>query len=53
MISYRDMTFCSFYKKCAEKDCARALTKEINGRARKFGLPICRFMGEPPCFRSK
>lgn len=49
MISYKDMTFCPYYKECSGKDCVRALTPEVEARAKKFGLPISRFMEKPDC----
>jgi hypothetical protein len=54
MITYRDMTFCGFYKGCLNgKECDRALTKEIEIRAANFGLPICQFLEKPECYCDK
>uniref|UniRef100_A0A6M3IXM3 Uncharacterized protein n=1 Tax=viral metagenome TaxID=1070528 RepID=A0A6M3IXM3_9ZZZZ len=50
MIVYKDMTFCDYYKKCAEKNCKRALTAEIGRKADSIRLPICHFIEKPPCF---
>jgi hypothetical protein len=44
------MTFCTFYKDCANAtDCERKLTPEIDEAAKEFGLPIAQFMNKPPC----
>ncbi len=54
MLTYRDMTFCDYYKKCMSgKKCPRAYTKEAEALAISFGLPVCRFMDKPDCFGSK
>jgi hypothetical protein len=38
MISYRDTTFCTFYKDCAKaKDCPRPLTPEVMAQALAWG----------------
>lgn len=51
MICYKDMTFCTFYKDCANaKDCERKLTPEIDEAAKEFGLPLAKFVMKPPCF---
>ena len=50
MICYKDMTFCSFYEDCDDKDCSRALTQEVRDKADKLGLPICQFMEKPDCW---
>jgi len=50
MICYRDMTFCTFYKDCANAtDCERKLTPEIAEAAEEFGLPIAQFTAPPQC----
>jgi len=49
MLCYKDMTFCSYYKECKDKDCIRALTPEVEESARKFGLPISHFAERPDC----
>jgi len=52
MICYRDRTFCSFYKDCAEgNDCVRALTKDVEQKSIKIGLGVCQFMEKPECFK--
>lgn len=38
MLTYRDMTFC-VNEKCTEK-CNRYLTREIQEKAKEFGLPL-------------
>jgi len=54
MLCYKDMTFCKFYKTCkAGKKCGRALTKEIQDKANKIGLLICRFVNKPDCHKDK
>ena len=53
MICFRDMTFCSFYKECAETKCHRALTPEIKHAAERTGLGICQFAEKPECFKEK
>lgn len=53
MMCYRDMTFCSFYKECAKKDCYRALTEDVETRAKQFDLWICQFVNHPKCFKVK
>jgi hypothetical protein len=54
MICYRDMTFCRFYKECLTgKECGRALTKEVETKASKIGLPICQFIDKPECYCNK
>jgi hypothetical protein len=50
MICYKDMTFCTFYKDCANAtDCERKLTPEIDEAAKEFGLPLAIFSGKPQC----
>lgn len=50
MICYKDMTFCTFYKDCANAtDCERKLTPEIAEAADEFGLPISQFTAPPKC----
>ena len=54
MLSYRDMTYCPFYKECMmDANCYQALTEEVNEAARNAGLPICQFMDKPACFKEK
>ena len=58
MICYRDMTFCSFWRECAQDRhqqgaCGRALTPEVEKRAKEIGLPISRFMDKPDCFEER
>lgn len=54
MICYRDMTFCSYWRKCLHGDeaCGRILDKSVLHSARALGLPICRFDGKPGCFEA-
>lgn len=52
MIEYRDMTFCPFYIDCVEgTDCMRALTPDVEKEAEKLGLPICKFIEKPDCYK--
>jgi hypothetical protein len=54
MISYKDMTFCTFYKSCADGDkCFRACTPETIQQSVRFGLPISSFCSKPDCFKKK
>ena len=57
MESYRDMTFCSFWKECKDGEaCWRALTDKIvkeAEEAEKEGLPVCQFVYKPDCFVEK
>lgn len=62
MISYKDMTFCTHYGRCANGGtCFRALTSKVLKEAdvwwnkdRPKGefahAPICVYMGPPDCF---
>lgn len=50
MICYKDMTFCEFYKDCANaQDCERKLTPKIAEAAEEFGLPLAVFTEKPHC----
>ena len=54
MISYRDMTFCPFYKDCKSADmCSRPLTPKIRDDAKKFGLPLSMYASKPECWSLK
>lgn len=54
MESYRDITFCSFWKECKDGEaCWRALTEKIVKEAEKEGLPVCQFVYKPDCFVEK
>jgi hypothetical protein len=48
MICYKDMTFCPSLD-CAQDDCRRKLTLQIQKDARDFGLPIAQFTTIPDC----
>ena len=57
-MTYRDMTFCKYYKECTEgKDCFRALTPTVVKEARKwwgeYEAPVCMFAEHPDCFKQK
>ena len=52
MITYRDMTFCGFYRKCLTP-CDRSLTKEVLISAKNEHLPLCQFIEKPECFCNK
>ena len=52
MICYRDMTFCPFWRSCADgKDCSRALTDEVAAKAEEVGLGVCQWNGQPGCYK--
>jgi len=58
MICYKDMTFCTFYKKCTEGDkCFRSLTPDVRKNAAKWWgnseVPIAVFADKPECFKKK
>ncbi|RAI34773.1 hypothetical protein CH340_07990 [Rhodoplanes serenus] len=59
MMSYRDMTFCGFWRDCAlASSCARALTDEVRKSATKWWgdlpgePPIAQYSERPPCHRN-
>ena len=56
MICYKDMTFCPFYKDCANP-CFRSLTDEVWRTAKNWWKdddpPICQYMSKPDCFKEK
>lgn len=54
MISYKDMTFCTFYTDCACADkCPRPLTEQVRREAAKWWgnqfAPISQFTEKPDC----
>jgi hypothetical protein len=54
MNTYRDMTFCDYYKNCLTGlECHRALTKKTKLKALITGFPICQFVEKPQCFAVK
>lgn len=60
MLCYRDMTFCTFYKKCKNgKTCVRSLKQKIQKSADEWWgkgegqAPICVFSNKPKCFEDK
>jgi len=58
MISYRDMTFCPFYKDCLKAvDCHRPLTPGVRKAAEEWwgepGAPISMFSTKPCCHEEK
>lgn len=54
MLSYRDMTFCPFYKQCRmDANCYMALTEDVEAGARKADMLICQFTDKPECFKEK
>lgn len=54
MISYRDMTFCPFYKDCKSAHmCSRPLTAKVRDDAEKFGLPLSMYTSKPECWSLK
>lgn len=55
---FRDMTFCTFYKDCANAGtCHRPLTPEVSQAAEKrWGgkdAPIAQFISQPACHEKK
>ena len=55
MMCYRDMTFCTFWKKCIHgKECGRALTPEVEEDAKQWWKgddpQFCCFVDKPECF---
>ena len=60
MISYRDMTFCKFYKTCADAaECPRPLTPEVRADADEWWgkgkdkAPICMYTQKPSCHKTE
>jgi len=69
MMTYKDMTFCSFHKDCkqivkdkkgGEQKCDRALTEAVKEAAQKWwdpsgknDAPICEFSEKPECWEEK
>lgn len=56
-MSYRGMTFCSFYQDCTHgMTCRRSLTPEVLEGAQKwgaaFGAPISQFAEKPECWHA-
>lgn len=54
MISYRDMTFCPFWRDCAKAvGCARPLTVDVERAAERWwgskDAPIAQFCSKPNC----
>lgn len=50
MICYRDKTWCTWYKDCADRQmCDRVLTPEERAKAESLNLPISQFMAPPKC----
>ncbi len=53
MLCYRDMTFCTHYKRCIKsKECGRPLTPRVMREAQNWmkDPPICMFAERPECF---
>jgi hypothetical protein len=55
-MTYRDTTFCPFYKDCRDqKDCNRPLTDEVKEQAKRWwgkeGAPVAEFSPKPHCHR--
>lgn len=58
MMSYMDMTFCTYYETCSKaKTCFRPLTPEVRKQADKWwgagkdGAPIAIFSEKPSCHK--
>lgn len=57
-MTYKDQTFCEYYKECNDGDnCSRALTPEEHAKAIKWwgneDAPIMVFVEKPDCFKIK
>ena len=54
MTTYKDMTFCGFYKEC-EKGlfCDRRLSPTVKLKAHQLGLPIAEYKDKPKCFEER
>jgi hypothetical protein len=53
-LCYRDMTFCPYWRDCADAaECHRPLTDEVAEAAKRFGLPISQFSQKPPCWKEQ
>lgn len=51
MLCYKGRTFCPFYEKCTDgSKCERALTPEIEEKAKALEIPIAQFDIKPECF---
>lgn len=51
MLSYRDMTFCPYWKDCKSADmCHRPLTAKVKQDAKKFGMSLSMFAERPACW---
>ena len=54
MLCYWDMTFCPFWKECADgEDCFRRLDEIALWSAGLHNLPIAQFTDKPDCFKEK
>jgi hypothetical protein len=54
MLSYRDMTFCPYWKDCKSADmCHRPLTAKVQQDAERFGMPLSMFAERPACWSLK
>ena len=54
MLYYRDRTFCKYYLSCAvytKKGCPRALTLDVENKAKEAGLYVCQFLQKPRCYK--
>lgn len=53
MLCYKEMTFCTFFKECADgQGCSRALTDEVREAAKRWMKdgPIAQWVKPPECF---
>lgn len=54
MVCYKDITFCSYYRKCLKGfGCFRSLTKAVEKDAIKKGIMVSQFADRPKCFLEK
>lgn len=50
---YRDRTYCDFDMCANFQKCDRSLTKAVEKNAERIGLPICKFMDKPECYKNE
>ena len=54
MIVYRDRCFCGYWEDCEHGNaCTRALTAEVEARAKAVHMEISQFASEPDCLVKK
>lgn len=54
MLSYRDMTFCPYWKDCnSAYMCHRPLTWKVSETAKACGMPLSIYAEKPECWSLK